>query len=68
MRHCFATHLYEAGVELVNIQEMLGHASIRSTIDYLHVANINKGIRIPLDELLKAGDKNAWNTRYIKKI
>lgn len=59
LRHCFATHLYEAGVELINIQEMLGHASIRSTIDYLHVANINKGITSPLDELLKVGGKNA---------
>lgn len=59
LRHCFATHLYEAGVELVRIQELLGHASVRSTIDYLHVANMNKGLRSPLDELLKAGDKNA---------
>lgn len=59
LRHCFATHLYESGVELVNIQELLGHASIRSTIDYLHVANINRGIISPLDELLKVGDNNA---------
>lgn len=59
LRHCFATHLYEAGVELVNIQELLGHASIRSTIDYLHVANKNKGIISPLDDLLKVGEKNA---------
>lgn len=59
LRHCFATHLYEAGVELVNIQELLGHTSIRSTIDYLHVANINKELISPLDNLLKAGDENA---------
>ena len=59
LRHCFATHLYESGVELVNIQEMLGHASLRSTVDYLHLANINKGIKSPLDVLNTVGDENG---------
>ena len=38
LRHCYATGLLEAGVELPVIQRRLGHGSIRSTIRYLHLA------------------------------
>jgi len=59
LRHCFATHLYEAGVELIVIQELLGHSSIRSTLKYLHIANISQGLTSPLDSLLKVGEEYA---------
>jgi site-specific recombinase XerD len=43
LRHCYATGLLEAGVELPVIQRRLGHTSIRSTMRYLHLARDTTG-------------------------
>ena len=67
LRHCFATHLIENGATLIQVKELMGHSNIRSTMAYIHVANIDLGLESPLDLILKGEkEKDGENSRNIK--
>lgn len=60
LRHSFATHMLEKGIDIRYIKDLLGHFSIKTTERYLHVTKENLiNIISPLDDLWRSG-KIDW--------
>ena len=54
LRHTYATHLLEMGLDIMTLKNLLGHTDIRTTLIYLHVSNLGRSIAFsPMDRLYK---------------